>query len=70
MQRRLADFSSHFGADFYGLPRNEGVETLVKEKWVVPDSYAFGKAQVVPLRAGQDISWQMVGDGKCPYKSS
>ncbi|CAM9438462.1 unnamed protein product [Ascophyllum nodosum] len=66
---RLTAFCSHFGADFYGLPRNEGAETLIKETWLVPESYAFGKAQVVPLRAGQNIAWQMVEDGKRPCKS-
>ena len=69
VSRRLTAFCSHFGADFYGLPRNEGAETLIKETWLVPESYAFGKAQVVPLRAGQNIAWQMVEDGKRPCKS-
>ena len=28
---RLEGFASHFGADFYGLPRNTSTITLVKE---------------------------------------
>lgn len=63
---RFAGFSSHHGADFYGIPRNEGGLTLVKEKWTVPASYAFGQTEVVPLRAGEDVFWQMVGEGKRP----
>lgn len=63
---RLAGFCGHHGADFYGLPRNEGEQTIVNEKWVVPASYAFGNQQVVPLRAGEEIGWQMVGEGKGP----
>lgn len=65
-QCRFAGFSSHHGADFYGIPRNEGGLTLVKEKWTVPASYAFGQTEVVPLRAGEDVLWQMVGEGKRP----
>ncbi|CAM9095178.1 unnamed protein product [Ectocarpus fasciculatus] len=63
---RFAGFSSHHGADFYGIPRNDGALTLVKEKWTVPESYKFGQTEVVPLRAGEDICWQMVGEGKRP----
>lgn len=63
---RLAGFSSHHGADFYGIPRNEGALTLVKEKWTVPAWYPFGQTEVVPLRAGEEVSWQLDGEGKRP----
>ena len=33
---KLEGFASHYGADFYGLPRNSGTITLVKESWQVP----------------------------------
>ena len=39
---RLEAFASEHGADFYGLPRNTGRLTLVKEPWEVPRSYPFG----------------------------
>jgi len=55
----LEGFASHHGADFYGLPRNEGTVTLVREEWTVPESYAFGDAEVVPLRAGGTIRWRV-----------
>ena len=54
-------FASHFGADFYGLPRNKGTVTLERTEWSVPESYPLGKETVVPLRAGQKIRWRLVG---------
>ncbi|CAN0074444.1 unnamed protein product [Discosporangium mesarthrocarpum] len=59
---RFAAFCSHNGADFYGIPRNEGTVTLLKKQWKVPASYAFGQTEVVPLRAGETVSWQMISD--------
>jgi dihydroorotase len=56
---RLEGFASHFGADFYGLPRNKGTITLEKEEWVVPGEYPFGMETVVPLRAGQKVAWKL-----------
>jgi dihydroorotase len=55
----LEGFASHHGADFYGRPRNGGTVTLVREKWTVPSAYAFGDAEVVPLRAGGTIRWRV-----------
>ena len=55
---RLEAFASHFGADFYGLPRNQGKVKLEKVKWKVPAEYPFGAETVVPLRAGQMIGWR------------
>ena len=56
---RLEGFASHFGADFYGLPRNKGTVTLEKREWVVPGEYPFGGETVVPLRAGQKVGWRL-----------
>ena len=56
---RLEAFASHFGADFYGLPRNRGTVTLVRSAWQVPDDYAFGGERVVPLRAGEQLGWKL-----------
>ena len=56
---RLEAFASHFGADFYGLPRNKSKVTLDKSSWVVPGEYPFGGETVVPLRAGQKIAWRL-----------
>ena len=56
----LEGFASHYGADFYGLARNEGELILVREEWAVPTTYAFGDHKVVPLRAGDTIRWRVV----------
>jgi dihydroorotase len=56
---KLEGFASHFGADFYGLPRNKGRITLEKREWVVPGEYPFGNETVVPLRAGEKVGWKL-----------
>jgi dihydroorotase len=56
---RLPDFASGFGADFYGLPRNEGTITLRREAAPVPASYPFGEDTLVPLRAGESVAWRV-----------
>ncbi len=58
---RLEGFASFYGADFYRLPRNTGKITLRKESWPVPDSLAFGEHRLVPLRAGESITWKIDG---------
>jgi dihydroorotase len=58
---RLEGFASHFGADFYGLPRNAGKVTLERAEWEVPREYAFGAETVVPLRAGEKLRWRFAG---------
>ncbi len=57
---KLEGFSSHFGADFYRLPRNIQKVTLTKDSWEVPQSFTFGDNSVVPMRAGQTINWQVI----------
>lgn len=56
---RLEAFASHFGADFYGLPRNTEQITLVREAWSVPANLPFGAHNVVPLRAGETLQWRL-----------
>ena len=57
---KLEGFASYHGPDFYRLPRNSDTITLVKGDWDVPASYPFGQTEVVPVRAGEQISWQVV----------
>jgi dihydroorotase len=57
--QRLEGFASQFGADFYGLPQNEEKITLVKEAWDVPAHYPFGSDELVPLSAGERITWRL-----------
>jgi dihydroorotase len=58
---RLQAFASHFGADFYGLPRHERSISLIKEAWVPPVSYPFGDGALVPYRAGELVEWRLAG---------
>ena len=58
---RLEGFASFHGADFYGLPRNTGQITLRRESWTPPESYAFGEAELKPLRSGDSLPWRLVG---------
>lgn len=57
---QLQGFASEFGADFYGLPRNREQITLRKVAWQVPETIPFADDVLVPLRAGQTISWKLV----------
>ena len=57
---RLEAFASFNGADFYGLPRNQGTITLNRETWTPPERFAFGDAELKPLCAGESLSWRMV----------
>ena len=56
---KLEGFASHYGADFYGLPRNAGTITLLREEWTVPRTLRFGKQDLVPLRAGETVPWKL-----------
>ena len=57
---KLEGFASFHGADFYGLPRNTGTLTLRRESWTPPDSFAYGEAQLKPLRSGDALPWRVV----------
>lgn len=56
---RLEGFASHFGADFYGLPRNTATITLKRESWVPPESFPFGEAELKPLDGGIALAWRL-----------
>lgn len=60
---RLEGFASHFGADFYRLPRNGGTITLIKTPWTPPAHYPFGDDTLVPWRAGETLAWQLEAGG-------
>ena len=58
---RLEGFASHFGADFYGLPRNTNTITLVKEDQIIPESLDYlDDEKIIPLYAGKTIHWRKV----------
>ena len=56
---KLEAFASEHGAQYYGLPFNQGTVTLVREDWTVPETIAFGDDSLVPLRAGETIPWKL-----------
>jgi dihydroorotase len=55
----LEGFASHFGPDFYGLPRNNEKITLEKTLWEVPESYSFSSSTLTPFYAGKGLSWKL-----------
>lgn len=57
---KLEGFASHFGADFYGLPRNRDKITLGNEPWRVPMEVGYGADRLTPFRAGGDVAWRML----------
>ncbi len=56
---KLEAFASFYGPDFYQLPRNTEQITLIKNTWRIPDEVPFPDAGLVPLRAGEEITWKM-----------
>ncbi|MDA0866645.1 MAG: dihydroorotase, partial [Cyanobacteria bacterium] len=56
---KLEAFASFYGPDFYQLPRNTEKITLTKTTWRIPDEVPFAESGLVPLRAGEEMTWQM-----------
>lgn len=56
---KLEAFASFYGPDFYQLPRHAEQITLTKQTWRIPDEVPFTESGLVPLWAGQEITWQM-----------
>jgi dihydroorotase len=57
---KLEGFASHHGADFYGLARNKGTITLVKEEWTIPDEIILPNGKpIVPFYAGKTVNWKV-----------
>lgn len=53
----LNAFLSEYGAHFYQQPLNTQTLVLSKQPQTVPSSLPFGDAWVVPIKAGETISW-------------
>jgi len=58
---RLEAFASFRGADFYGLTRNSSKITLKKSPQQIAQEFPLGEDTVVPLNAGESLSWSFVG---------
>ena len=54
---RLEGFASHYGADFYGLPRNRETVTLERQSWRIPETIDGGGTTIVPWQAGRELHW-------------
>ncbi|MDQ2075381.1 dihydroorotase [Marinimicrobium sp. ABcell2] len=60
---KLEAFASHFGPDFYQLPRNTDHITLVKRPWVIPEQLTLDEASgLTPLAAGETLAWQVASN--------
>ncbi|MEZ5568800.1 MAG: dihydroorotase [Halioglobus sp.] len=57
---KLEAFASHFGADFYQLPRNTDTVTLQREPWQVAPQLPLGDKTLTPLRAGESVGWRVI----------
>ncbi|MCF6230479.1 MAG: dihydroorotase [Gammaproteobacteria bacterium] len=57
---QLEGFASHYGADFYGLPRNSDTITLQKNSWQMAQVLPLTGSTIVPFRAGKTVNWQVV----------
>lgn len=55
----LEGFASLNGPKFYNMPVNTDTITLEKGDWDVPSTLSFGGDVVVPIRAGEQIQWQV-----------
>ncbi|PCH61753.1 MAG: dihydroorotase [SAR86 cluster bacterium] len=57
---KLEDFASHFGPDFYNLPRNTDQIQLQRQAWNMPNQYQLGDDVVIPIRANEAIQWRII----------
>ncbi|HEY9279451.1 MAG TPA: dihydroorotase [Eoetvoesiella sp.] len=57
---RLEAFASKNGPAFYGLPINVGSLTLQRTPYTVPNELPMGDSSLVPLAAGESLSWKVV----------
>jgi dihydroorotase len=59
---KLEGFASFFGADFYGLPRNDRTITLHLQPWQLAYSTNLGEEEMIPLYAGNTLQWRVTSD--------
>ena len=57
---RLEGFASHFGADFYGLPRNRDRVRLVAQPWSPPDSQGEGESALRVFLGGRPLRYRVL----------
>lgn len=59
---KLEAFASFNGADFYGLPRNTGTLTLLRQEFMIPERLERGGIEIVPLAGGEPLPWTVQQD--------
>lgn len=57
---KLEGFASFHGPDFYRLSRNSDTVTLEKNPWTVPMQFGDSDNLITPLKAGDQLQWQML----------
>jgi len=57
---KLEGFASHFGADFYGLPRNIDNIILERREQTLVNEVTFGSKTLVPFFAGETLAWTLL----------
>lgn len=58
---KLNHFLSYFGAEYYQLPINQEQIELVKIPQNIPKELPFGQHKVVPMAAGETVTWSIHG---------
>ncbi len=56
---KLEGFASHFGPDFYGLPRNSRTVTLERKPWQSPAHFDYCGEKIIPIHAGDTLNWRV-----------
>lgn len=57
---KLEAFASHYGPDFYRLPRNSDKVTLEKTPWTVAGTLDIDGDTFVPFAAGEQLEWRLI----------
>lgn len=56
---KLENFTSTFGANFYGLPLNVGQVRLLRKSQEILPQYLYPGGGIVPFRAGEKMDWSI-----------
>lgn len=56
---RLDAFTSHFGAQFYHLPINQGRLELIQQPHTIPEVLHYDFGEIIPIGAGTQLQWSV-----------
>ncbi|WP_367680674.1 dihydroorotase [Candidatus Fukatsuia anoeciicola] len=57
--KHLEAFCSENGANFYGLPKNEGFIELIRNSFIQVEKINVDQSSIIPFLAGQTINWSV-----------